>query len=88
VDRRWDVRRGDFGCLVSCSSWLVSPLVSFLGTAGTGGGPGDISCGWLLAEEDRRLVKDRVLSTDAVRATSITASSFASSNVSYETICH
>ena len=34
-------------------------------------------------EEDRRFVKDLVLSTDTVCAVSIAAVSFASSNVSY-----
>jgi hypothetical protein len=36
-ERRWEVKRGDFGCLISISIWLLSPSISTPGTAGTGG---------------------------------------------------
>jgi hypothetical protein len=78
VESRWEVKRGDFGCLVSFISWSVSLLIS--GTAGTGG-CSDRSFVWV--EDDLRLVNDRVLSTDAVRGGSADVVSFASSNVSY-----
>ena len=37
VERRCEVRRGDFGCVESCSLCAKSPFVSVSGTAGTGG---------------------------------------------------
>lgn len=37
VERRCEVRRGDFGCVESCSLCAASPFVSLSGRAGTGG---------------------------------------------------
>jgi hypothetical protein len=37
VERRCEVRRGDLGCVESCSLCAVSPFVSESGTSGTGG---------------------------------------------------
>ena len=78
VESRREVRRGDFGCLVSLPSSSAPPLIS--GTAGTGG-CSDRSRVWV--EDDLRLVNDRVLSTEAARGGSAEVVSFASSNVSY-----
>jgi hypothetical protein len=78
VERRWEVKRGDFGCRVSWPSCSPSPFVS--GTAGMGR-CSILSCVWV--EDDLRLVNDRVLSTEAVRGGSADVVSFASSNVSY-----
>lgn len=79
VERRCEVKRGDLGCVESCTL-CVSPFISKSGTAGTGG------CldarGLLFVEEDRRFVKDLDLSTVTDCAVSIAAVSFASSNVS------
>jgi hypothetical protein len=78
VERRCEVKRGDFGCRASWPSCSPSPFASE--TAGIGG-CSDLSCVW--REDDLRLVNDRVLSTDAVRGGSADVVSFASSNVSY-----
>lgn len=76
--------RGDFGCLLSCSSEFV--LSRFLiGSAGTGGTVcGEVSCDVLFIEDDRRLVKDLDRSADAGRGASAgIAESLASSKLSY-----
>ena len=80
-ERRWEVKRGDFGCLISGSIWFLSPSISTPGTAGTGGWS-VLSCMGLFVEDDRRLVNDLVLSADPVCGASA-AVSFVSSNVSY-----
>jgi hypothetical protein len=75
VDRRCEVRRGEFGCCVSCSSCFVSPCVS-ASFSSTGG----LSVAVLELCEECRLVNDLVLSTGGVVASTVI--SLASSNVS------
>jgi len=75
------VKRGDFGCLVSCPSSCESPFVCTSRTAGTGSA---FSC--VCGEDDLCLVKDRVLSVEAGLVGSAEVVSFASSNVSYQVI--
>lgn len=76
VDRRCEVRRGEFGCLVSCPPCFVSPLVS-ASFSGTGG----LSMVVFELCEECRLVKDLDLSTGGVVASTVVIS-LASSNVS------
>jgi hypothetical protein len=87
VDMRCEVKRGEFGIWLSdsVSSVFGSPSVSVCDTAGTGGGGSeDVSCVLLLIEDDRRLVKDLVLSMGDSRVSAISSVSWASSKVSYK----
>lgn len=90
MESRCDVRRGDFGCLISCSS---SPFVCGSVTSETAeesGESGSISCTVLLTEEDRCLVRDRVVSTGVslTVSTVVAGEPMASSNVSYQGTYH
>jgi hypothetical protein len=98
VERRCDVKRGELGCLIpcslcsSCSLCVPSPIVSGSPVAGsvilgTDGESEVLSGAWLLAEDDRRLVRDLVPSADLSRApwtAAVLVVSLASSKVSYQ----